>query len=141
LLPAGIEAARMILEDFDADERFRIDWQSASYSVKLRDPIDPAQVYTLLVVERMGRAYVGWLDGQLARAGLPQELGRPFVREAGLLVGCAVHPTMPDGWQSPAPLDAVAQRRAEFKELIERFAAEVYALRRSASQSGADAPR
>jgi len=129
--PDGVTIARRIYEDFDDDDRFQIDWGSSSYSVKLRDPTERNQLYTILVVEQVGRAYVGWLDGQLSRVGLPVKLGRDFVASAGTLVKREVHPKYLTSWDRPAPLDDIVPNYGELKTLVEEFAQEVYSHRQA----------
>lgn len=72
--PLGIEVARRFHDNFSADRRFQIDWMVSSFSIKLRDPVESSQLYSILVVERVGRVYIGWLNGQLRRAGLARAL-------------------------------------------------------------------
>ena len=45
--PQGIDIARRMYEDFDADKRFTIDWKASSYVVKLQGHIEKfaAEVY------------------------------------------------------------------------------------------------
>lgn len=84
--------ARKMYDHFDADDRFQIDFGTASYSIKLRDPVETNHLYTVVVVQRNGRAYVGWLNEQLPRVGLPVAIGEQFVAESARLLGRTAGP-------------------------------------------------
>ena len=133
---AAIAAARRIYEDFDRDSRFVIDWKTAGYSVKLRDPIDSRLLYTILVVTKQGTVYVGWLDGQLGRAGLSLDMGRDFVRNAGILLGRTVNKKYFDAWDRPALLSVVGDHLTELTAQIQQFAEQIYAQRTAGATKG-----
>lgn len=129
--PAGLAAARKIYEDFEADARYQIDWRASSFSIKLRDPVETGQAYTILLVERSGSVYIGWLGRQLLHVGLPAELGYQFAQDTGALVGRPVHKKIKDSWDRSASLDEVAKIYPTLKLRIEALALEVYRLRQA----------
>ena len=127
----GQAVARRLHDDIEADDRFVIDFGSASYSIKLRDSVARKLLYTVLVVERTGKVYVYWLDSQLPRGGLPVTLGEEFVANGAQVLGCQVHETHTTVWDGAADLQALADNYIAFKTVIDDFAAAVYADRSS----------
>ncbi len=128
--PPTVDVARRLYEDFSQDSRFQIDWGSSSYQLKLRDPGNPSDRLTMLVVERSGRAYVDWLTGQLPNCGLPAELGYDYLRDTAKLLGMGVR--LKDGyWERKVHLSTIGKHYADFKSLIERFADQVCNARTS----------
>ncbi len=93
--------------------------------------METGQAYTILLVERSGSAYIGWLGSQLLRAGLPAELGYQFAQDTGALVGRPVHKKIKDSWDRSASLDEVAKVYPALKLRIEALALEVYRLRQA----------
>lgn len=125
----GVEVARRLFERFDGDDRFLIDFKSSSYSLKLRDPIEAAQLFTVLVVQCNGKAYVDWLQDQLPRAGVPVEVGVRLVTETAKLLGHGLNEKYKTSWDRPIELTTIAMHYDGFVALIDQFAAEVYAER------------
>jgi hypothetical protein len=125
----GVNVAQQLYDRFDSDDRFQIDLGAASYSIKLRDPLERSQLYTVIVVESVGRVYVGWLDSQLSRVGLPVSIGEQFVAKAATLFGCQLNARYATSWNRPVDLKTVAAKRDEFVTLIEEFATAVYSAR------------
>ena len=130
----AVALAKAMCEEYGSDRRFLLDWKASSFVLKLRDPFEPSRLYTILVVKQSGQAYVGWLPGQLSRAGLPAELGVDFGRNLGTLLGRAPHTRYPGDWEESAPLSDIAANYDEFKAYVERLASEVYVLRQEAEQ-------
>lgn len=124
----AIRVAHQIHDEFDADERFVIDWKAASFSLKLRDPVESNVLYTILVIESAGKAYIGWLADQLMRVGLPQTLAHEFAEKTGALLGTRVG-KYPDFWQKAVSLEMVAEAYEELKAQIEELARKIYSQR------------
>ena len=125
---AAIKLAHQIHDEFDTDDRFLIDWKAASYSLKLRDPVESNALYTILVVETAGTAYVGWLGSQLERAGLSNEPAKVFAESTGRLVGRRLGNGI-DFWDKSVTLDKMATVYGDFKTQILELADTVYSLR------------
>jgi hypothetical protein len=131
--PAAVDLARRLYEDFSQDSRFQIDWGSGSYQLKLRDPANPSYRFTMLVVQRFGTAYVGWLPEQLPKCGMPADWGYDYFRDTASLLGMGVKPK--DGtWERSGQLSTIGKHYSDFKALIERFADQVCSAR--TAQSG-----
>ena len=128
----AIRIAHRIHDEFDADDRFLIDWKSASFSLKLRDPVESRIRYTMLAVERAGTAYIGWLGSQLKRAGLSSSPAHEYVKMTGQLVDRNVHKNDPDSWETSVSLDVLSGVYDEFKGHIEELARQIYSERQEA---------
>lgn len=131
--PAGIAVAQKLYGEFSADERYKIEWRTASFSIRLRDPLNPNWFYTILVVNKRGVAYMGWLDGQLPRSNISVEHGRQFVASAGKLFGKAIHKKYTTAWESSVNLTQIGQEFDNLMRLITDFAELVYQLRQEAT--------
>jgi hypothetical protein len=127
--PIGIDVARRLHDEFNLDRRFHIDWQVSSFIIQLRDPIEARRLYTIIILGRGGNAYIGFLQGQLADAGLPAKFGNQFARDTASLLGRSIHPSRMDCWDQPAALDDIAKAYPSLKKCIERFAQDVYEFR------------
>ena len=103
-----VEVAQMLLDTFQDDEHFFVDWKSSSFVIKMRDPGNPLFFFTILVVYRSGTAYIGWLVEQLRKAQLPSEIGERYVEQMIRLAGCKPHPTTSFGWDKNPPLSRFA---------------------------------
>jgi hypothetical protein len=60
-------------------------WRSSSVSVQLPDPAGSRQRLTLFVMTTGGNVYLGWLSGQLERAGISPQLASDYVRDLCIL--------------------------------------------------------
>ena len=128
--PAAVDVARRLYEDFSQDSRFQIDWGSGSYQLKLRDPTNPSYRFTMLVVQRYGTAYVGWLSDQLPKCGLPAEWGYDYFRDTAALLGVGIK-SKDGSWEGTSQLSTIGKHYADFKSLIVRFADQVCSARTS----------
>lgn len=100
----------------------KIDWKQGSYVVKLADPGGSGQDLTLFVVRNDGKIYVGWLDDQLRRIGLPEQIGLDFVRDsAKLFLNCEVNRKVPNAWTRPISLKELGQQYDKFVPLVDRL--------------------
>ena len=129
LSDSEITAARRIYDHFSADDRFQIDLGAATYSLKIRDPIERSRFFTVIVVESAARAYVGWLGGQLERVDLPQNLAEVFIAATAGLLGVQVSPDDNTVWSSTAKLSIIAEHCDELITQIEQLADSIYRLR------------
>lgn len=53
-------------------------WKSASVSLKIRDPKESGQDFTVLVLDKKGTVYTGWLPDQLRKCGYPDKISEEF---------------------------------------------------------------
>lgn len=98
----------------------KIDWKQGSFVVKLPDPGGSSQDLTLFVVRNDGKIYVGWLDDQLNRVGLPSEIDFDFVRDsAHLFLNCEVSKKYPNAWSRLISLKELEQQYTKFISLVE----------------------
>lgn len=99
----------------------KIDWKQGSFVVKLPDPGGSSQDLTLFVVRNDGKIYIGWLDDQLNRVGLPAEIDFDFVRDsAKLFPNCEVS-KYPSAWSRLISLKELEQRYSDFVSLVEKM--------------------
>ena len=119
----GIRVAQRFHDDFDQDERFQIDWKSASFTIKMLDPANPRTRYTILVVNRTGTAYIGWLGLQFENSGIAYDY--EFSKATGKLLGCNPKSEDPDTWDATVTLEELAGVYGAFKACIEELAANV----------------
>jgi hypothetical protein len=122
---ATVDFARDVLESFAADHRFKLQRRASAISLRLRNPMGGPE-FTVLVFEKVGRAYPGWLTGQCRRAGVPEETGLRFAADLSQLVGIPVHHQNGDTLASPVPLATLEARWEEIDERIERLVQEIY---------------
>jgi len=127
--PDAIEVARKLHDEFDADERFAIDWMTTEFVVKLRDPYERSRLYSILHVTFSGYAQVWSLAGQLSRVGLPETLAYDFASDCGALVGGKPSPQDRDVWEEEVELETFGHHYAECVALINRLADEIYKRR------------
>lgn len=117
----NVDFARRITDDME-NLGCKIDWKQGSYVVKLADPGGSGQDLTLFVVRNDGKIYVGWLDDQLRRIGLPEEIDLDFVRDsAKLFPNLEVSRKYPNGWSRPISLGELRQQYSGFVTLVERL--------------------
>jgi len=133
----AIDCAKRLYEDFSQDSRFQVDWGTGSYQLKLRDPANPSYRFTMLVVQRYGTAYVGWLAEQLQTRGLPTEWAYDYFRDTARLLGIGVKPK-DSTWERSGSLSTVGKHYADFKALIERFADQVCNARSTETSTPAE---
>ena len=80
-----VEFAHQIIEDVQG-LGCKIDWQQASFAVKLRDPAGSGQNLSLLVVKKDGLIYLrAELPEQLRSTGLPEQIASDYFRESSQL--------------------------------------------------------
>ena len=103
-----VEVAQRLLDTFQDDEHFFVDWKSGSFVIKMRDPDNRSFFFTMLVVYRSGTAYIGWLPEQLQKAQFPLEIGERYMKQMIELAGCEPHPTIPFAWDKNPPLSRFA---------------------------------
>jgi len=98
-----------------------IDWKQASFSVKLLDPGGSGKRFTLLVVNKHGEAYVGWLPAQLEEVGMSEGIGYDyFERTAALFQNCYLK-TRPSGyrdWSRAVSLSELGETYDEFMRIV-----------------------
>lgn len=123
----AIRLAHRLYDDFDNDDRFQIDWKSASFSIKMFDPADPGTRYTILVVTQDGTAYVGWLSYQLENAGLSYK--NEFAAATGRLVNRKPKRDDPDSWETSVNLESLSGVYEAFKACVEELAAKIKSMR------------
>jgi len=110
-----VEFATQIMHDFQ-DIGCEIQWRQASFVVTLPDPSGSGQHLTLLVVEKQGNLYVGWLPDQLTRIGLPRSIGDEYFEKIKTtLTGCERPNVKPYVWG----LGLVKPRYSLLKSLVE----------------------
>ena len=115
----NVDFARRITLDME-NLNCKIDWRQGSYVVKLPDPGGSRQDLTLFVVGTDGKIYVGWLDGQLRRIGLDDQIASDFVRDsAQLFEDNGVSTKYPDSWLRRISLEELRQHYSEFVSLVE----------------------
>lgn len=119
----GIRVAHRFHDDFDNDDRFQIDWKSASFSIKMFDPVGRGSRYTILVVNRDGTAYIGWLSKQFENAGISYDY--EFSKATGKLVDRNPKSEDQDAWDAVVTLESLAEVYDAFKACIEELAANV----------------
>lgn len=124
----GVKVAHQIHDEYSLDDRFLIDWKMSSFSLKLRDPVESSIMYTILVVEWYGTAYIGWLESQLERTGLPSKFAHEYADATRKLVERRIGNSL-DQWEKSVSLDKIAEVYGEFKNQIEILAHKVYASR------------
>lgn len=115
-----VNAARRILDDFRRRPDFKVQWRSASFVIRYRNPTDGADL-TLLVVNHHNKIYPGWLDQQLPKSGLDIQIGRDFVQGLSSITGTPVNPSNEFGLEGTFPLGTFDDRSAEIDDLIESF--------------------
>ena len=123
--PATVRFYRGVLEEFDADGRFQLLPQAASVSLRLRPP-DGGGDFTVLVFEKGGRAYPGWLHGQCKRAGIPVEVAYSYVAALSEILGIAVHGKYADSLTNPAEPDLVIDNWDSIRSRIDQLVEDVY---------------
>lgn len=128
--PEGMAVAKQMCADFGSDPRFVIVWGTGSYILKLRDPVVPSCLYSVLVVQRTNWVWMDWLADQLERMGVSRELGRRLATSLGGVLGRG--PASYDsGWEGAATLDELVGKYDQMKALILKFADDVHAQRMS----------
>ena len=116
-----VEFAKSVLDDVQ-ESGFMIDWQSASFVVKLHDPGGSGQLLTLFVVQKNGRVYIGWLGGQLESLGLSPDIAHAFARDSAELFGVKVQPGDRSSWQGSITIGQLRAAYDRFAELVDRTA-------------------
>jgi len=101
-----------------------IEMRQASYVIKLSDPMGSGQRLTLLVINKNGEFYIGWLLDQLERAGLKREVGVAYYEAMkALFQGCETNPKKDTVWAINKAIDKLD----ELKQLIEDTIREINA--------------
>ena len=116
----GVRLTRRLISDLEAMGA-ETHWKEASFSAKLPDPGGSGRRLTLLLVNKHGETYVGWLPGQLEELGLSENIGRQYYqRTAALFKNCTVK-KMPAGglaWTRRIPLSEFAKRYDDFMDIL-----------------------
>jgi hypothetical protein len=89
--------------------------------VKYYDPGGSGTKITILVVEKKGTFYVGWVRQQLSKIGLPEEIGLNYVAQTAKLVGLKPQEDNPEWWQGFPDLSQLMPIYTEFMEEVEKF--------------------
>jgi hypothetical protein len=114
-----VDFARKLIEDME-NRGCVIEWKNASYVIKLPDPGGSGQNLTLLVVQKNGNTYPGWLGGQLRSLSLPEQIDYDFVKKsAALFKKCGVNPNYPDQWSRTVSLRELQEQYEDFTPLVQ----------------------
>jgi len=115
-----VEFAHQIIEDVQG-LGCKIDWQQASFAVKLRDPAGSGQNLSLLVVKKDGLTYLrAELPEQLRSMGLPEQIASDYFRESSqLFVG------------NGRMLSESASKAVSLKELRQQYKEFVFVLQKT----------
>lgn len=114
--PEEVAFGRELLED-GRRLGLVIDWGQSSFVLKLRDPGGSGQLLTLLVVDKGGTSYVGFLPTQLESVGLPAQLGWDyFAATASLFQNVQVNPR--GGWTRTVRLSELQARYDAFRQIL-----------------------
>lgn len=114
--PEEVAFARELLED-GRRLGLVVDWGQSSFVLKMRDPGGTGQLLTLLVVDKGGTAYVGWLPGQLESLGLPAQRGWDYFAEtAKLFANVQVNPK--GSWTRTVTLNELQARYDAFRQVV-----------------------
>ena len=114
-----VDFAHKLMEDMQ-NRGCVIEWKQASYVIKLPDPGGSGQNLTLLVVQKDGRTYPAWLDGQLRSLNLPEQIDYDFIKKsAALFKNCQIKTNYPDGWSRAVSLQELKERYEDFMTLIQ----------------------
>jgi hypothetical protein len=121
--PSLVEFARSVMETFDSLPRFRVTMQSASFVLSTESP-DGKRPLTLLVFNRNGTVYPGWLDQQLGRQGIDAGIGERFVADLARILDTSVIENSPS-FLVAVDIGVVRDRWASVRDRIDQFRSEV----------------
>ena len=114
-----VDFAHTIINDME-NLGCKIDWKQGSFVVKLPDPGGSKQDLTLFVFRNDGKIYIGWLNDQLNRVGLPAEIAYDFARDSvKLFPNCEVPNNYPYAWSRLLSLEELKQQYSKFLSLVE----------------------
>ena len=133
-----LAVARKLLTDLRR-MNVAIRWGAAGFSARLPTPHLTTWLLTLLVLEKGGTAYVGWLATQLERVDLPRAIARDYYeRAAALFDNCAVktQPSGDLGWTRSIRLSELEEVYQEFMAIL----ADAIDRIKSASESHSQEP-
>ena len=118
--PRDAALAQRLLSDLRRME-VEAKWVASGFSARLRTPLAPQPLLTVLVVTTEGIAYVGWLADQLKKLRLPVEIARQYYeRTARLFDDCSVK-TQPSGdlaWTRSVRLSEIGNHYDEFTSIL-----------------------
>lgn len=113
----GLEFARQLIDDMQ-DLGCEVIWRQSSFVIRYPDPFGLNQLLTLLVVNKRGEVYTGWLSDQLRKINLSGDLGGQLTNQIhSLLKDCEVNPSKPGVWS----LEKIMLKHEELLPLIEQF--------------------
>lgn len=114
-----VDFAHTIIDDMQ-NLGCKIDWKQGSFVAKLPDPGGSRQDLTLFVFRNDGKIYIGWLNDQLNRVGLPAEIAYDFARDSvKLFPNCEVPKKYPYAWSRLLSLKELKQQYPKFLSLVE----------------------
>ena len=101
---------------------YHINWNTASFTVKILDPNGSGQKITMFVVDRKGMFYVGWSGTQLKRLGLDFNLSNEYVtKTAKLLPNIHQDAKHKDFWNTDCNLKHLRLVYNEFMAEVEKY--------------------
>lgn len=113
-----VKFAREVLNDMH-EIGCVIDWKSASFVVKLRDPGGSGKLLTLFVVQTNGEVFLGWLFNQLESLNLPGQIAYEYVRDTAVLFdNCEVRDNDKNGLTRTVSLRELKQQYTKFRDLV-----------------------
>jgi hypothetical protein len=145
--PRDVPVAEHLLTDLRA-MGVEARWGASGFSARLRTPIAPKPLLTILLVTTDGTAYVGWLAGQLKKLDLPRSIAHAYYESAASLFDDCYVKTQPSGdlgWTRSLRLSEIGGRYDEFmailREAIGRIKTESQAIVQRTQIPAAAAPR
>jgi len=115
----------------------KIDWKTASFSAKLRDPGGSGEQLTMLLLKTYGGVEGGWLANKLPELGLPRRIAEEyFDRVADLFGDCQVkiQNTGDLAWTRPILLSELSETYDHFLAILSDTIDQIKAASETQSQ-------
>jgi hypothetical protein len=114
----SLEIAKHILQ-VSKDKGFYIDWKTASFAVKYRDPNGSGQKITLYIVTKEGNFYIRSSSWQMQNLGLNGNSGLIFGKKTAELFNLNIKPKYPDSWNKEPKIKEIYPKFDKFMEEVE----------------------
>lgn len=126
--PELVEDAKRFIDQIQEDPELYIDWHTASFTVKLNDPVESRLVYSLLNATTLGKVQVWAIRDQMQRAGLPEKFADEYLQHTAAIVGTSANS---GAWSQTISLKKLAEHQSLLLTEMRRVAKRVREFRTS----------
>ncbi len=108
-------------------------WRASSVSLRLPDPNGSDAKLTLVVLTTAGELYIGYLNKQLERVGLPKSISLEYANKLSKIFGVPTHRRHPGSLSHEL---RVAEVLSHYDEFVDAIKEAVVAIRKAAAGAG-----